>query len=90
MNIAFIGATQFLATIAIASARADTPRSPVRPWAPQSLPGYEGELLSITQLKRPYLPAIDPRKTYNLTEVIDIAQSKSHFNALELESNEHD
>jgi hypothetical protein len=88
VNIAYIGATQFLATIAIAFARADTPPSPVRPWAPQSPHGYEGELLSITLLKRPYLPAIDPRKTDNLTELIDIAQSKGSLQCTNLKSNE--
>jgi outer membrane protein TolC len=76
VNIAFIGATQFLATIAIAFARDDAPPSPVRPWAPPSLPGYEGELRGYqpTEAEQRYLPAIDPRKTYNLAELIDIAQ----------------
>jgi hypothetical protein len=72
VNIAFIGATQFLATIAIVFARRDdTPPSPVRPWPPP-LPGYEGELRPHhrTETKRPYLPAIDPRKTYNLADLI--------------------
>jgi hypothetical protein len=79
VKVAFIGATQFLATIAIAFARDDTPPSPVGPWAPPSLPRYEGELHQYhpTETERPYLPAIDPRKTYNLAELIDIAQLSS-------------
>jgi hypothetical protein len=76
VNIAFIGVTQFLATITIALARDDPPPSPVRPWAPPALPRYEGELRQYqpTDAERRYLPAIDPRKTYNLAELIDIAQ----------------
>jgi hypothetical protein len=73
VNIALIGARQFLATVAIAFARNDTPPSLVRPWAPPSLPGYEGELRQYhsTETERPYLPTIvDPRKTYNLADLI--------------------
>jgi hypothetical protein len=62
--------------IGIAFARDDAPPSPVRPWAPPPLPTYEGELRQYqpTEAERRYLPAIDPRKTYNLAELIDIAQ----------------
>jgi outer membrane protein TolC len=76
VKIAFIGATQFLATILIAFARDDAPPSPVRPWAPPSLPNYKGELRQYqpSEAERRYLPAINPRKTYNLAELIDIAQ----------------
>ena len=76
VNIAFIGATQLFATIGIALARDDPPPSPVRPWAPPALPRYEGELRQYqpTDAKRLYLPTIDPRKTYNLAELIDIAE----------------
>jgi outer membrane protein len=75
-KISFIGATQFFATIGIAFARDDPPPSSVRPWAPPALPRYEGELRQYqpTEAERRYLPAIDPRKTYNLAELIDIAQ----------------
>src|SRR5438046_6970805 len=74
VKISFIGATQLFATIGIAFARDDPPPSPVRPWAPPSLPRYEGELRQYqpTEAERRYLPAIDPRKTYNLAELIDI------------------
>ena len=76
VKISFIGATQLFATIGIALARDDPPPSSVRPWAPPALPRYEGELRQYqpTEAERRYLPAIDPRKTYNLAELIDIAQ----------------
>src|ERR1700757_3134063 len=76
VKISFIGATQLFATIGIAFARDDAPPSPVRPWAPPSLPKYEGELRQYepTEAEQRYLPAIDPRKTYNLAELIDIAE----------------
>src|SRR5881392_1580299 len=76
VTISFIGATQLFATIGIAIGRDDPPPSPVRPWAPPALPRYEGELRQYqpTEAERRYLPAIDPRKTYNLAELIDIAQ----------------
>src|SRR5213595_113932 len=76
VTISFIGATQLFATIGIAYARDEPPPSPVRPWAPPALPRYEGELRQYqpTEAERRNLPAIDPRKTYNLAELIDIAQ----------------
>src|SRR2546421_12055406 len=76
VKISFIGAIQLLATIGVALARDDPPPSSVRPWAPAALPRYEGELRQYqpTEAERRYLPAIDPRKTYNLAELIDIAQ----------------
>jgi outer membrane protein len=76
VRISFIIATQFFVIIAIALARDDAPPSPVTPWAPPALPRYEGELRQYqpTEAERRYLPAIDPRKTYNLAELIDIAQ----------------
>src|SRR6266481_2452164 len=76
VKISFIIATQLFVIIAIAIARDDAPPAPVRPWAPPTLPRYEGELRHYqpTEAERRYLPAIDPRKTYNLAELIDIAQ----------------
>src|SRR5215468_11960641 len=76
VKISFIGATQFLVTIAMALGRDNAPPSPVRPWAPPALPKYEGELRQYqsTEGEGRYLPAIDPRKTYNLAELIDIAE----------------
>src|SRR5438067_12850309 len=76
VKISFIGATQLFATSGVALARDDPPPSSVRPWAPPGLPRYEGELRDYqpTEAERRYLPAIDPRKTYNLAELIDIPQ----------------
>src|SRR5262245_992909 len=76
VKISFIGATQLFATIGTALGRDDPPPSPVRPWAPPALPKYEGELRQYqpTESDRRYLPAIDPRRTYNLADLIDIAQ----------------
>src|SRR6201993_3590712 len=76
VKISFIIATQFFVISAIALARDDAPPSFVRPWAPPTLPRYEAELSQYepTEAERRYLPAIDPRKTYNLAELIDIAQ----------------
>src|SRR5947209_14408527 len=76
VKISFIVATQLFATIGIAFARDDPPPSSVRPWAPPMLPRYEGELRQYqpTEAERRYLPAIAPRKIYNLAELIDIAQ----------------
>jgi hypothetical protein len=51
VKISFIGATQLFATIGIALGRDEPPASPVRPWAPPTLPRYEGEL-------RQYQPSI--------------------------------
>jgi outer membrane protein len=68
--------TQFFMIIGIAFARDDAPPSPVRPWAPPPLPTYEGELrdYKLTDAQRRYYAVIDPHKTYNLAELIDIAQ----------------
>jgi outer membrane protein len=76
VKISFIIATQFFVIIGIAIARDDAPPSSIRPWAPPTLPRYEGELRHYepTEAERRYYPAIDPRKTYNLAELIDIAQ----------------
>src|SRR6266513_1894632 len=67
---------QFFMIIGIALARDDPPPSSVRPWAPPALPKYEGELRNYksTEAERRYYPAIDSHKTYNLAELIDIAQ----------------
>src|SRR4029450_164107 len=76
VKICFIIGNQFFMIVAIALARDDGPPSSVRPWAPSTLPKYEGELRNYqpTEAERRYLPAIDPRKTYNLAELIDVAQ----------------
>jgi len=76
VKISFIGGAQFFVIIGIAFARDDAPPSSVRPWTPPTLPRYEGELsrYKLTEAERRYYPVIDPRKTYNLAELIDIAQ----------------
>jgi outer membrane protein TolC len=67
---------QLFAIIAIALVRDDAPPSSLRPWTPPALPRYEGELrqYGLSEAERRYYPAIDPRKTYNIAELIDIAQ----------------
>src|SRR4029450_10439315 len=76
VQTSFIVVAESLVIVGIAFARDESPPSPVRPWAPPALPRYEGELRQYqpTEAERRYLPAIDPRKTYNLAELIDIAQ----------------
>ncbi|HLC12105.1 MAG TPA: TolC family protein [Chthoniobacterales bacterium] len=76
VQTSFIVVAESLVIVGIAFARDEPPPSPVRPWAPRALPRYEGELRQYqpTEAERRYLPAIDPRKTYNLAELIDIAQ----------------
>jgi outer membrane protein len=75
MTLRFL-AVQLFAAIGIAFGRDDAPPSPVTPWAPPTLPRYEGELrhYKLTDAERRYYPTIDPHKTYNLAELIDIAQ----------------
>src|ERR1041385_4370783 len=76
LQTSFIVVAESLVIVGIAYARDEPPPSPVRPWAPPTLPRYEGELRQYqpTETEQRYLPAIDPRKTYNLAELIDIAQ----------------
>src|SRR5256714_6917914 len=76
VQISFIVVAESLVIVGIAYARDEPPPSPVRPWAPPALPRYEGELRQYqpTEAERRNLPAIDPRKTYNLADLIDIAQ----------------
>src|ERR1700687_3616297 len=76
VQTSFIVVAESLVIVGIAYARDEPPPSPVRPWAPPALPMDEGELRQYqpTEAERRYLPAIDPRKTYNLAELIDIAQ----------------
>src|SRR3989440_4472835 len=76
VQISFIIAAESLVIFGIGFARDDPPPSPVRPWAPPALPRYEGELRQYqpAEAERRYLPAIDPRRIYNLAELIDVAQ----------------
>src|SRR5213593_2979831 len=76
VQTSFIVVAESLVIVGIAIGRDDAPPAPVRPWAPPALPRYEGELRQYqpTEAERRNLPAIDPRKTYNLADLIDIAQ----------------
>src|SRR4029077_4755794 len=76
VQTSFIVVAESLVIMGIAYARDEPPPSPVRPWAPPALPRYEGELRQYkpTEAERRYYPIIDPLKTYNLAELIDIAQ----------------
>src|SRR5256885_13870143 len=76
VQISFIIAAESLVIVGIGLARDDPPPSPVRPWAPPALPRYEGGLRQYqpAEAERRYLPAIDPRRIYNLAQLIDIAQ----------------
>jgi outer membrane protein TolC len=67
---------QLLLAIAVANARNDPPPSPDRAWAPPSLPNYERELAGrrFTSAEGASRVSINPRKVYNLAELIDIAE----------------
>src|SRR5439155_23136599 len=75
VQTSFIVVAESLVIVGIAYARDEPPPSPVRPWAPPALPRYVGELRQYqpTEAERRNLPAIDPRKTYNRADLIDIA-----------------
>jgi len=67
---------QLLVASAVAFARNDAPPSPVRPWAPPSLPKYENELAGqrFRTSEAGANISIDPRKIYGLADLIDIAE----------------
>jgi outer membrane protein TolC len=53
----------------------NTPPSPSRPWAPPDLPRDSADLVQREHAKEPSVEvSIDPEKTYELPELIDIAQ----------------
>src|SRR5438309_2055570 len=74
---------QSFLTIAVASAdrlpRNQPPPSPDKPWAPPELPKYEGELAGqrFRAFENGSHISIDPRKVYNLAELIDIAEQSN-------------
>jgi outer membrane protein len=76
VKISFLIGTQFLVIVASALGRDDAPPSSIRAWSPSTLPQYEQELREYrpSEAERRHLPAIDPRKIYNLADLIDIAQ----------------
>jgi outer membrane protein len=67
---------QLLLAIAVASARNDPPPSADRTWSPPNLSNYEGELAGQRFKNGERFPrvSINPRKVYNLAELIDIAE----------------
>lgn len=67
---------QLLLAIAVANARNDPPPSADRTWSPPNLSNYESELAG-KRLKNgegSSRVSINPRKVYNLAELIDIAE----------------
>src|SRR5262249_16864751 len=79
MRTSVIVAAKSFVMIGVGFARDEPPPSPVRPWAPPTLPRYEGELRQHqpTEAERVFLPAIDPSKTYKLAGLIDIAEGSN-------------
>jgi outer membrane protein len=66
---------QLLLAIAVASARNDPPPSADRTWSPPNLSKYESELAGQRFNNREgSRVSINPRKVYNLAELIDIAE----------------
>jgi len=52
----------------------NAPPSPVRPWRAPDLPAYEAALSQTEHARESGIVSIDPRKTYELGELIDVAQ----------------
>jgi outer membrane protein len=67
---------QLLLAIAVASARNDPPPSADRTWSPPNLSKYESELAGqrFNNREASSRVSINPRKVYNLAELIDIAE----------------
>jgi len=67
---------QLLLAFAVATARNDPPPSSDRTWSPPNLPNYERDLASYHSktAEGGSRISINPRKVYNLAELIDIAE----------------
>src|SRR5437868_8724929 len=67
---------QLLLAIAVANARNDPPPSADRTWSPPNLSNYESELAAqrFKNSEGASRVSINPRKVYNLAELIDIAE----------------
>ena len=67
---------QLLLAIAVANARNDPPPSADRTWSPPNLSNYESELAGqrFKNGEGSSRVSINPRKVYNLAELIDIAE----------------
>jgi len=75
MNFSSIAALQLVFAVAIAQGRNDPPPASDRTWAPPGLSKYEAELAARRfNRTEPATISINPRKVYNLAELIDIAQ----------------
>ncbi len=75
MNLRFLSGQLFLA-IAVAHARNDAPPTCDRSWAAPGLPEYDAELAQRSFSKREGGAniSINPRKIYNLAELIEFAE----------------
>src|SRR6266478_4149931 len=67
---------QLLLAITVANGRNDPPPSSDRTWSPPNLPNYERELAEyhFSEAEGSSHVSINPRKIYNLAELIDIAE----------------
>src|SRR4051812_44595217 len=67
---------QLLLAITVANARNDSPPSSDRTWSPPNLSNYESELVGqrFKNSEGASRVSINPRKVYNLAELIDIAE----------------
>jgi hypothetical protein len=79
--VARLSLLQLFLAFAVATAWNDPPPSSERAWAPPNLPNYERELGGGEAGSR---VTINPRKVYNLAELIDIAERNNPRNARRL------
>src|SRR5438128_751504 len=64
---------QLLLAMTVANARNDPPPSSERTWSPPNLPNYEQELAG-QGVEAGSRVSVNPRRTYGLAELIDIAE----------------
>jgi outer membrane protein TolC len=74
--VARVSLLQLFLAFAVATARNDPPPSSERAWTPPSLPNYERDLAAYHSktAEDESRISINPRKVYNLAELIDIAE----------------
>src|SRR5947208_14729155 len=70
---------QVFLAISVAQARNDAPPSSDKAWLPPKLSDYENQLAGqrFHEAENGSRVSINPRKTYNMTELIDIAQRRN-------------
>ena len=73
MSMRILSLQLFLA-MTVASARNDPPPRADRTWSPPNLPNYERELAEYQEAQDGSHVSINPRKVYNLAELIDLAE----------------